>query len=50
MIGSSIILLEIYIFTILFKLCVKTYSDIKQIENAILKKQEKQEENVQTTS
>ncbi len=47
---TVIITCELFILFVLVQLCITTYSDIKQIENAILKKQEKQEENVQTTS
>ena len=47
---TFIITCELFIFFILIQLCVTTYSEIKLIEKAILKKQEKQEENVQTTS
>jgi hypothetical protein len=47
---TFIITCELFILLVLVQLCITTYSDIKQIENAILKKQEKQEENVQTMS
>jgi hypothetical protein len=47
---TFIITCELFILLVLVQLCITTYSDIKLIENAILKKQEKQEENVQTTS
>ena len=46
---TFIITCELFILLVLVQLCITTYSDIKQIENAILKKQ-KIKENVQTTS
>jgi hypothetical protein len=46
---TFIIICEFFIFFVLVQLCLTTYSDVKLIENAILKKQ-KTKENVQTTS